>query len=105
MFRLLWDALSDLLGTAATAALVRRAVRRALPRSPELNEFVIERVDLEFGYRAPSAFSQPTTQAPALTALLDELRPLLFELTGQVALRSLARIPELRAWAAVTDSL
>ena len=43
--------------------------------------------------------------APALTALLDELRPLLIELTGQVALRSLARIPELRAWAAVTDSL
>jgi hypothetical protein len=35
----------------------------------------------------------------SLRDLLDELRPLLVELTGQVALLRLDRVPELRAWA------
>jgi len=103
LFRTLWAALSDLLGTAATAAIVRRALRRALPKNPELREFSIERVDLEFGYVLPRVFDQPEASALALHALLDELRPLLIELTGEVALRSLARIPELESWAAITQ--
>ena len=103
LFRTLWAALADLLGTAATAAIVRRALRRALPKNPELREFSIERVDLEFGYVLPRVFDQPQASAIALHALLDELRPLLIELTGEVALRSLARIPELESWAAITQ--
>jgi len=99
---MLWDALADLLGTAATAAIVGRAARRALPRSPELGELRIARVDREYGYVLPGSFERTEGPPPALRNLLDEIRPLLVELTGQVALRHLQRVPELREWAAAS---
>ena len=37
LFALLWDSMADLLGTAATAALLRRALRRAAARQPVLS--------------------------------------------------------------------
>src|SRR5438477_7766666 len=36
LFKLIWDCVADVLGTTATATLVRRAARRAMLRSPEL---------------------------------------------------------------------
>jgi hypothetical protein len=39
-----WDALAELLGTAATATLLKRAAWRAAARSPELAELAIQRV-------------------------------------------------------------
>jgi hypothetical protein len=38
---LLWASLADLLGSAATAALLRRAAKRAEPMCPELGGMVI----------------------------------------------------------------
>jgi hypothetical protein len=99
MVRVLWNALSDLLGSGAAAAIIGRALHRATPLHPELAGFVIARVDLEYGYELPREFDQPASTSSALAGLLKELRPLLIELTGPVALRSLARIPELRDWA------
>ncbi len=99
MFHALWNALADLLGTAATAAIVGRAVRRASRRSPELSALTIERVDHEFGYILPHEFEEAGEMPASLRSLLDELRPLLIELTGRVALRTLAQIPGLREWA------
>jgi hypothetical protein len=98
LFGILWDELADLLGTAATAAVLRRALRRALPRSPELTELTIARVEHEFGYVVPPAFNVARGPPASLCDLLDELRPLLVELTGQVTLRHLDRVPELRNW-------
>ena len=43
VFKRLWDALADLLGSAATAILVRRALARSLPASPELHDLIIAR--------------------------------------------------------------
>ncbi len=102
LFGVLWDALVDLLGTSATATIVGRAVRRALPRSPELGELAIARVDREYGYVVPRSFDRAEGPPVALRDLLDELRPLLVELTGQVVLRGLERVPELREWATVS---
>jgi hypothetical protein len=99
LFRKLWEALVDLLGCAATATIVGRALRRALLRSPELGELAIARVDRAYGYVVPRSFDLAGGPPASLRNLLDELRPLLVELTGQVALISLERVPELRAWA------
>jgi hypothetical protein len=99
LFRMLWDALVDVLGTAATATIVGRAARRALPRSPELGELSIARVDREYGYVLPRSFDRADGPPAPLRDLFGELQPLLVELTGQVVLRRLERVPELREWA------
>lgn len=98
LFGILWHELVDLLGPAASAALLRRALRRALPHSPELAELTIERVDERYGYSVPASFGVAAGPSPGLRRLVDELRPLLLELTGEVAQRHLERVPELRQW-------
>jgi quercetin 2,3-dioxygenase len=98
LFRMLWDALVEVLGPAATAAIVSRSARRALPRRPELPELAITRVDGVYGYVLPPSF-EGTAGGPApLRDLLDEIRGRLAQLTGQVVLRHLERIPGLREW-------
>lgn len=97
LFRLLWESLADVLGTAATAALLRRAARRAAPRSPELAELAIARENLEYRYTLPSAWKEREEGTVlALRELVGELRPLLVEMTGQVVVRHPEKIPELR---------
>lgn len=103
VFTLLWNALSDLLGTAAAAILLRRAAQRAARRNPELDELAIVRENLEYRYSLPSAWREETTVKPrGLLHLVGELMPLLVDLTGPVAARHLAGIRELREWGIVT---
>jgi hypothetical protein len=97
LFTILWDALGDLLGTAATATLLKRAARRAVARCPELAGLVIERNGLVHGYRCPSAWDGKSEGAPlALRELVVDLRPLLIEMTGQIVIQHLEKILELR---------
>jgi hypothetical protein len=97
LFTLIWDALADVLGTAATATLLRRAAGRAAPRCAELTELAIVREKLEYRYTLPSAWADGAGGTPlALRELVAELWPLLVELTGPVVVRRLERIPELR---------
>jgi len=99
LFRILWDALVDVLGPAATAAIVSRSARRALPQGPELAELAITRVDGAYGYVLPPSFGEAASGLAPLRDLLDEIQAPLVQLTGQVVLRHLERIPELREWA------
>jgi hypothetical protein len=57
LFTILWDALADLLGTATTAVLLKRAARRAVARSPELAELIILRQGLVYTYTCPTGWS------------------------------------------------
>lgn len=90
-FSALWEAMTDLMGAAATATLLRRAARRAAARAPDVAQVVIGRNALEYSYELPSAWAL----AP-LCILVHELRPLLVELTGTVVWSRLATMPELR---------
>ncbi len=96
LFALLWNALADLLGTAATATLLRRAAKRAITHEPALAELVIARQSLEYGYTLPPTWKDGAgaPEGP-LRSLVGELLPLLVELTGPIAVRHLAQIPEL----------
>jgi hypothetical protein len=98
LFRLVWVALVDLLGSAATAALVNRAARRAKVHSPELASLAITRIDQEYGYELPPSFERTQGLSVPLRNLLAALRALLVEQTGMVALQRLGRVPELKAW-------
>jgi hypothetical protein len=92
LFTLLWDTLAALLGTSATAALLRRAARGAEGRCPELATLSIVREDLDYRYTVPAAIG-----ATGLRELVKELRPLLFEMTGGVVIGHLEQAPGLRA--------
>jgi hypothetical protein len=97
LFKLLWDSVVDILGTTATATLVRKAARRAMPRSPELDDFAVTRTDAGYSYSLPRALVGKVEHTPvALRELVGELRPLLVELTGQVVVRRIQQIPELQ---------
>jgi len=98
LFVIVWNALADTLGTAAVAAIVRRAVGRAAVEHPDLVDLVILREDLSYRYRLPPVWSQTERRgAVAFRALVAEIGRLLMELTGTVVICRLEQIPELRA--------
>ena len=93
---LLWEALADMMGTAAAATLIRRALISARDRAPALEGFEIVREGFAYRYVAPDGWNIPSTEAnAAIVALFAALRPLLIDLTGSVVLRRLRTIPEL----------
>ena len=96
LFSIIWEALADLLGTAAAAVIFRRAAKRAVGKSPELAQLEISVREREHRCTVPSPWREGGETPPALQTLVDELMPLLLELTGGVAIRCLEQIPELR---------
>jgi hypothetical protein len=98
LFAIVWDTLADVLGTAAVAAIVRRATGRAAAESPELVDLVVSRENLEYRYTLPPTWSQRGERGPiSLRVLVLEIGRLLVELTGTVVIRRLEEVPELRA--------
>jgi hypothetical protein len=97
LFKLIWDAVADVLGNTATATLLRRAAKRATLRSPELGEFTVLATDAGYTYALPRVLVGRVEHTPvALRELVGELRPLLLELTGQIVVRRIEQIPELQ---------
>jgi hypothetical protein len=97
LFAIVWDALAEVLGTAAVAAIVRRAAVRAAAESPELVELRVLREEFEYRYQLPAAWSHQTDREPlALRVLVAEIGRLLVELTGTVVVHRLEQIPALR---------
>jgi len=94
LFDLLWESLADVLGTAATAALLRRAIKRAASHTAWSDPVVVTRNGLEHEYRLPETWKQPGNDEAlgALRVVAAELRGLLVELTGPVVVRRLGRL-------------
>jgi hypothetical protein len=94
-FASVWRAMAEMLGSAATAAIVRRAARRASAVHPALAQLGVGRKSFTPEYTIPSSWQDPSNGATAareFQAFLDELAVLLRELTGAVVLRRLARL-------------
>jgi hypothetical protein len=98
LLELLWDELVTLIGTPATAALLRRALKRAVPRIPDLEDVAVSREGLEYSYSVPTSW-RDESRADAVVALRrlvrEDLDPLFRELTGPVISRRLAQVPDL----------
>lgn len=98
LFQRLWDEVADLVGTAAAAALLRRALKRASAKRPELAAVVLRREGLEYAWVLPAAWHDPRrSDAVELLRRLvrEDLHPVFRELTGLVIARRLAQAPEL----------
>jgi hypothetical protein len=97
LFGVLWESMADILGTAATATLLRRAARRAASPEAGLSALTIGQQGLTYRYVLPDTWTEPqyALALGELKALTAELEPLLTEMTGPVVLRRLARVPAL----------
>jgi hypothetical protein len=94
LLQLLWTELADVIGSAATATVLRRAVGRAADSAPGLAELTIHRDRFQYRYAVPPTWdAQSETTMESMRQLMRELRPLLLELTGMVVLRRLDQIP------------
>lgn len=89
--------MADILGTAATATLLRRAAKRGAARHSVLSGVSIRQEELTYRYVLPSSWEQESNQQAldALRTLALELRPLLIEMTGSVVIRRLAQVAAL----------
>jgi hypothetical protein len=97
LFDLLWENLADVLGTAATATLLRRAIKAAASNTSWSEPATVARKGLDYEYRLPETWHQPGNEeaVSALRVVAAELRVLLVELTGPVVVRRLARLAPL----------
>jgi len=98
LFDLLWGSLADMLGTAATATLLRRAIKQAASQTSWSEPVVVIRNGLDYEYRLPETWKQPGNEKAlgAFRVVAAELRVLLVELTGSVVVRRLARLAPFR---------
>jgi len=97
LFTLVWQGLVEILGTATTATLIRRAAARAAATTPDLPSVVVNRNTVTYGYEVPAIWRRPDDPRAlhSLQELLEELGLLLRELTGLVVIRRLERIAPL----------
>jgi len=100
LFDLLWESLADVLGTAATAIILRRAIQQAALRTACSEQVIVARNGLEYEYRVPETWKQPGNDeaVDALRAVAAALRVLLVELTGPVVVSRLGRLGSFRKW-------
>ena len=98
LFHLLWESLADVLGTAATATLLRRAIKRAASYTSWSEPVIVTKNGLDYEYRLPETWKQPGNEEAidVLRVVAAELRVLLVELTGPVVIRRLARLAPFR---------
>jgi hypothetical protein len=98
LFELLWETLADVLGTAASATLLRRAIKQAASQTSSSEPVIVVRNGLEYEYRLPETWKQPGNEEAfgALRIVAAELRVLLVELTGPVVVRRLGRLAPFR---------
>jgi hypothetical protein len=98
VFNAVWTGLLEVLGTAATAALVRRAAQRISATAPDLPSVVVNRNTVTYEVEIPAIWRRPDDPRAqhSLRVLLAELGFLLRELTGLVVIRRLERLPPIR---------
>ena len=97
LFAVLWETLDEVMGSATTATLVRRAVKHASSRSAGFEGLLIVRERFAYRYSVPDSWKSETPDGlTSLQELTRELQPLLVELTGSVVLHRLRGVPQLR---------
>ncbi|HEY2745526.1 MAG TPA: hypothetical protein VGL86_12910 [Polyangia bacterium] len=97
LFDIVWETIADVIGTAATATLVRRSAKRLSDRNRDLASVTITREGLEYRYSVPDDWKAAQDRpVAALRELARELSPLLVELTGPVLIRRLHSVGDLK---------
>lgn len=87
-----------MVGTAAAAILLRRAIKQVARESWWPEAVIVARNGLDYEYRLAETWKQPGDEDAlrAVRGLAAALRVLLVELTGPVVLRRLGRLAPFR---------
>ena len=97
VFELLWETIADVLGSAATATLMRRSARRAAGRRRDLDGLLVTRSGFNYSYTIPEHWRGCDPESlVSVRELARELSPLLIQLTGPVVIRRLRAVPDLQ---------
>ncbi len=98
LFGIIWTTLTSFLGSATTATLLRRTQKAVQRRGVALDDLVIRREGLDYQYEVPACWREGGEASGRVTFdnFIDELRPILAQLTGPVLLRRLDASPEFR---------
>jgi hypothetical protein len=100
LFRVLRQGLEGVLGSAATATILRRAAKRAKASAPQLDGidgFEVVRQGFDYKYELPPSWYTPDSDVAlgAFNYLISEhVRPIVVELTGVVGVGLFERISE-----------
>jgi len=98
LFAKVWEAMEDMLGPGATATVLRRAVQLAEKGTPGVRGPMILREGLTYSFQAPAAWKEDDCRTCRdLHLILEQLGPLLKELTGRIVLRRLEQLDALQA--------
>jgi hypothetical protein len=90
LFVILWQTIAEVIGTAATATVLRRSARRAAARGADIAGLAFDRQEFEYTYVLPPSWNAVDDAAvDALKSVVDELVTVLHELTGVVLVRRL----------------
>ena len=95
LFALLWNDLVDVLGSSATATLLRRAAKHGVKQEPGLKRLLIHRPAFDYEYVLPLEWTNDNNGRAELEVLCKTLVPLLRQLTGVIVLQRLRSIPDL----------
>lgn len=96
LFAIVWKTVAEVIGTAATATLMRRSAKRATAAGAPLDGLLFERRGFDYAYSVPTAWAAVgRDEIHALRVLVRELTTLLQQLTGPVLVRRLEANPEL----------
>lgn len=96
LFEVVWRTLVDAVGPAATAALLQRSIKVASAKGVEAAGLTIRRERFDYLYKVPPRWRDEDTSAvQALRGIVDELVPLLSELTGSVVVKRLREAGDL----------
>ena len=100
LFGLLWETVADVLGTAATATLLRRSIKQVAARTAWSEPVIVGRNGLDYTYRLPETWKEPANDEAIdmFRTVAAELRVLLIELTGPVVVTRLGQLAPLRKW-------
>lgn len=98
LFVAIWETLSDIMGSAATATLLKRAIKHAATKQVDLEGLTVSRGQFTYEYKLPASWTEDSARPrQALQQLVWALSPLLRELTGPVVHHRLETIPHFEA--------
>jgi len=98
LFGILWGMIAEVIGSAATATVLRRSARRAAAAGANVEGLAFERTSFEYSYVLPDDWRTSSPEAMnALRAVARELLVILRELTGAVLVRRLYANPDLKS--------
>ena len=96
VFGAIWTELRGTMGSAPTAALLRRAIVISRDSNPCLSNITIEKTSRDYSYNIPQEISESPGACDEMDRFIDTVLSILSQLTGSVLVRQLLENPTIK---------